>query len=102
MVPGRYALKMLQTLIHNNSVLSYQKKGRGKNVLLLFHGFGQTKEVFDPLMNELETNNTLYSFDLFFHGGSSWNQDEQALEKEIWGSILHQFLRENKIENLIY
>lgn len=89
---------MIQTLTHNGSVLAYQKKGQGKNVLLLFHGFGQTNEVFDRLMNEVESNNTLYSFDLFFHGSSSWNHSEQALEKETWQAILQQFLGENKIE----
>lgn len=97
MVPGRYALKMLQTLVYNESILAYQKKGQGKNVLLLFHGFGQHKQIFDELSSELESCYTLYSFDLFFHGASSWNHGEQALEKETWRAILQQFLGENKI-----
>jgi pimeloyl-ACP methyl ester carboxylesterase len=89
---------MLQTLIYNESILAYQKKGQGKNVLLLFHGFGQHKQIFDELSTELESHYTLYSFDLFFHGASKWNHGEQALEKETWRAILQQFLGEKKIE----
>jgi pimeloyl-ACP methyl ester carboxylesterase len=89
---------MSSSIIYEQSHLSFQKTGYGNKVLLLFHGFGQHKQIFDALSTELESCYTLYSFDLFFHGTSSWNHGEQALEKETWRAILQQFLRENKIE----
>ena len=89
---------MNSATIHNNLQLSFQKTGSGDKILILFHGFGQHKQIFDELTSELESQYTLYSFDLFFHGTSQWNRGEQALEKETWRTAMHQFLSENKIE----
>lgn len=89
---------MNSQVIFEKSRLSFRKYGRGKKNLLLFHGFGQTKEVFDPLMNKLAATSSLYAFDLFFHGDSSWGYGEFALEKDTWRAIIQQFLDENGIE----
>jgi pimeloyl-ACP methyl ester carboxylesterase len=40
----------------------------------------------------------LYSFDLFFHGQSVWNNNEVPMEKDFWKELLEQFLAENKID----
>jgi pimeloyl-ACP methyl ester carboxylesterase len=89
---------MSNTLIFNNSNLHFQKIGHGEKVLLLFHGFGQHKQIFSELAEGLQSQYTLYSFDLFFHGTSEWNRGEQALEKETWRAAMQQFLNEKKIE----
>jgi len=81
---------------HKNSILAYQKSGQGDKVLLLFHGFGQHHKVFEQLHETLGTRYTLYAFDLFFHGNSTWN-NETSLEKDTWREIMVQFLMENKI-----
>jgi pimeloyl-ACP methyl ester carboxylesterase len=65
--------------------------------MLLFHGFGQDHHAFDSWIR-VNNEYTLYSFDLFFHGQSSWTSQE-ALEKTDWSGILILFLqRENIIE----
>lgn len=92
-----YSDMQLKT-IHKYTTLSYQKSGHGKKVLLLFHGFGQNKLIFDELAHTLEEQYTLYAIDLFFHGHSQWNLGEVALEKKEWLEIMTQFLAENKIE----
>ncbi len=39
----------------------------------------------------------MYSFDLFFHGESSWGDNEMPMEKGFWKKLLNQFLIENSI-----
>jgi len=90
---------MHSLVIYKDSLLAYQKSGQGKRALLLFHGFGQHHKVFETLTETLSSSFTLYAFDLFFHGQSKWNQDEQPLEKEMWREIMLQFLTENKIDH---
>ncbi len=89
---------MQQTLVYKNSTLAYHKSGSGTNVLLLFHGFGQHHQVFETLAKTLASRYTVFSFDLFFHGASKWNEGELPLEKETWRAIILKFLIENKID----
>jgi pimeloyl-ACP methyl ester carboxylesterase len=80
-----------------NVTLHYIKSGSGPKSILLFHGFGQDHRVFDDLTNALANEYTIYSFDLFFHGESSWGKDEDPMEKEFWKELMAQFLTENSI-----
>lgn len=83
---------------YKNSTLAYQKSGHGEKVLLLFHGFGQNKQIFNELAQSVHDQYTLYAIDLFFHGNSQWSKGEVALEKKEWLEIMTQFLAENKVE----
>jgi len=83
---------------YKNSTLAYRKSGHGEKVLLLFHGFGQNKRIFDELAHAVDDHYTLYAIDLFFHGNSQWSQGEVALEKKEWLEIMIHFLDENKID----
>lgn len=78
--------------------LHYTKTGDGQQVVLLFHGFGQDKNIFDQLATTHFKSYTLYAFDLFFHGKSSWGYSEEPLEKHFWITCMKAFLSENKIE----
>jgi len=64
------------------ATLVYRKSGSAKKTLLLFHGFGQDHTAFDAIdtLNELYT---CYSFDLFFHGQSTWANDDNPISKKI-------------------
>jgi pimeloyl-ACP methyl ester carboxylesterase len=79
-----------------NSQLFYTKSGTGKKILLLFHGFGQDHRAFQSWIEILKEHYTLYSFDLFFHGQSTWSSRE-ALEKKDWKEIIDQFLQKENI-----
>jgi len=81
-----------------NAALHYAVVGSGNKTLLLFHGFGQSNEVFQPLAQALSSTYTLYIFDLYFHGKSKWANDETPLGKEEWKKIMNTFLTENKLE----
>jgi pimeloyl-ACP methyl ester carboxylesterase len=78
--------------------LNYSIKGNGKTPLLAFHGFGQSKEVYDPFSELLGDEYTVYAFDIYFHGESEWGDRNQALEKQDWEQILKSFLEKHKIE----
>ena len=69
--------------------LNVHKSGSGPEIMLLFHGFGQTGKVFEAWHKELEQSHTLYSFDLFFHGES--DQKEIAVTTEYWGDLIKTF-----------
>jgi pimeloyl-ACP methyl ester carboxylesterase len=81
---------------YHNSKLFYTKIGTGKKSLLLFHGFGQDHRVFDSWHESLQNNYTVYAFDLFFHGQSTWSSTN-ALEKKDWQEIVYSFLQQEKI-----
>lgn len=87
-------------MIHqqNSSTLFYDRKGTGKKALLLFHGFGQDHTAFNPLIESLMNEYVCYSFDLYFHGRSTWAKEEEPLEKQEWKNTVDTFLRETAIE----
>jgi pimeloyl-ACP methyl ester carboxylesterase len=83
-------------ILHNNSQLFYTKTGTGKKSLLLFHGFGQDHRAFQSWVEILNEQYTLYSFDLFFHGQSTWGSRE-ALQKKDWKEIVDLLLQQENI-----
>lgn len=83
---------------YQHAHLHYTKIGDGQQVVLLFHGFGQDKSIFDRLATTHFKSYTLYAFDLFFHGKSTWGYDEEPLEKHFWTSCMQAFLIENRIK----
>jgi pimeloyl-ACP methyl ester carboxylesterase len=83
-------------IYYSNSQLFYAKTGTGKKILLLFHGFGQDHRAFQSWAEFLKEQYTLYIFDLFFHGQSTWASRE-ALEKGDWKEIITLFLQQENI-----
>lgn len=78
--------------------LSYLKKGTSENVILLFHGFGQSALSFESLINVLSVDYTVYSFDLFFHGNSTLNS-KNIISNEFWRNALIKFTQIENISN---
>ena len=70
--------------------LAYETAGIGSRHLIMFHGFGLTKEIFDPWMNHLEKVYTVYVIDLFHHGESQ--RVNGQLTKKQWVAIFDAFL----------
>lgn len=58
----------------NNISLSYSQTGKGDPVILL-HGNGEDKSIFDKLAEKLKQHFTVYSIDSRNHGGSSKTDD---------------------------
>jgi pimeloyl-ACP methyl ester carboxylesterase len=81
---------------YRNSRLAYHKHGVGEKTILLFHGFGQDNKAFQSWAEAWQHDYTLYSFDLFFHGQSTW-PDATPVEKKDWNAILETFLHQEGI-----
>ena len=81
----------------NGSTLFYKKTGSGVEPLLLFHGFGMDHSAFTSIAEALSAQFTCYSFDLFFHGKSSWNNGEAPLSMQTWSLIMAQFFQTERI-----
>lgn len=81
-----------------HSTLFYRKEGSGAKNLLLFHGFGQHHTAFDAIRNDLTTGYTCYSFDLYFHGQSTWADEDVPVSKNEWKQCLNDFLQKQNIE----
>lgn len=84
-------------LIFQEAKLHFLKSGNGPQVLLAFHGFGQDHKTFKQFAHQVDTQYTVYSIDLFFHGESTWNKGEMPLEKLFWQQLLQEFLRQENI-----
>jgi len=81
-----------------DSTVCYEKSGNGEDILLTFHGFGQNNQAFNPIKENLETQYTIYSFDLFYHGKSHWKSNNKLLTKKHWRDLLSRFLEINDIK----
>ena len=77
--------------------LHYEKHGNGSHALIALHGFGQSSNTYRPFYDHLSHHYTIYSFDIFYHGKSTWGNDEQLLEEVHLELIFSSFLRENDI-----
>jgi pimeloyl-ACP methyl ester carboxylesterase len=89
---------VLKEITSSAALALYRKTGNGNKTLVLFHGFGQNHKAFDTFLPELENTYTVYSFDLFYHGGSTWNQDSPVTPKD-WNVLFTSFLHDNNIQS---
>jgi pimeloyl-ACP methyl ester carboxylesterase len=82
---------------YNNSKLHYAKAGNGEKHMVVFHGFGQDRSIFNFFTQSLAREYTFYVFDLYFHGRSQWAHGEKTLTKTEWKQTITLFLFENNI-----
>jgi pimeloyl-ACP methyl ester carboxylesterase len=59
---------------YNDYQVSYEKWGTGPQVLLAFHGFGQSASIFQNIAPALRDTFTVYACSLFYHGESKFPQ----------------------------
>lgn len=78
--------------------LAYKKYGTGKNMHLLFHGFGQNMRAFESFLPLVQKEDCYITIDIFYHGQSSWNSINQKLTKEIWKEIIRQLMEREGFE----
>jgi len=80
--------------------VSYEKWGKGKEVLIAFHGFGQSSSVFSNLAPALEDTFTVYACSLFYHDESKLPEHLKpgtALPPEFLVEGVLEFCRQNSI-----
>lgn len=70
--------------------LHYLQAGNGKKLLLAFHGYGNTADMFMPFAEHL-TDHTIVSIDLPHHGNSSWS-DNLHLTTQHLSDLANQLL----------
>ncbi len=84
-------------LPYGDASLHFTRYGSGLEVILMFHGFGQHRSVFDAWAKGLGNRYTIYAVDLFFHGESTWPM-RYPVEKKHWRDIIHSFLIARQID----
>ena len=74
------------------------KYGGGEKVMLAFHGFGQQAWHIAVPARQFKQHYTVYSFQLFFHGGSLWQAKEVPVSTDFWADFMKQWLQREGIE----
>lgn len=87
---------MTHFFIYKELTLHYKQWGTGNKAILAFHGFGQSCEAFALVASTLGPEYTLYSFDLPFHGKSTWHSGEKPINNKFWTSCIAVFLEQQK------
>lgn len=62
------------TIIFNSSIINYSYGGYGKEMLICFHGYGESERSFHFLEPPLAVSHTIISIDLPYHGNTQWNE----------------------------
>lgn len=68
--------------------------------MVAFHGYGQDKSSFEPLVTALGKHYTIYAIDLPFHGNTAWKEPHE-LEKDELKDLVVSFVRETGISGNI-
>jgi pimeloyl-ACP methyl ester carboxylesterase len=84
-------------VIDNKTRLHYHLFGKGKKVMLAFHGYAQEGSYYDAIAKVLKQDYTIFAFDLFFHGKSELHRTDMPLTKERLAHIMNHFLEKNQI-----
>lgn len=89
-----------QLFTYQEFSLEYHGSGSGNEVLLCFHGFGQSLHAWDVFLPVLEKKFTVYTFSFFHHGKSIYPKnriDSNTLKPEELKEIFDAFLKEKNI-----
>jgi pimeloyl-ACP methyl ester carboxylesterase len=92
---------MSKRIIFGRNSIAYQVFGKGKKILLAFHGFGQSSDYYRDFEKELGNVYTIYSYDLLIQGKTKWAERSRPFEKEDFKDIFHQFFEMKTFLKLI-
>ncbi len=84
---------MPQILTYQNSTLSFETYGTGKELLLAFHGYGKDAKSLEVLKEYCGNRFTIVSIDIFYHGNSIWNEEQEPTQKQ-WKHIVSLLLEQ--------
>lgn len=77
--------------------LHYEKHGSGKEILILFHGFGQNNKNLITWISSVNSFYTIYNFDLIFHGKSLY--PNKSIYPKEWKEHFEVFLQQEGINH---
>lgn len=83
-------------LAFRTSRFHFTRFGKGKQVLLAFHGFSEAGTSFLPLEPELGSIYTIYAFDLPYHGQTEWLENRHFTTDDLI-EMIRLFLQEQNI-----
>lgn len=75
------------------------RMGQGKKLLLCFHGYANTADMFAPVLQHLQNEYTIISIDLPHHGKTEWQRPHRMEVKELM-AIVWMFRDEFKLEKV--
>ncbi len=70
--------------------------GHGEQVLVLFHGFGQSKALFENIPEAIQLNHKLIAIDLFGHGDSTFYH-KKNISLNDWHTYIAEILKMEKV-----
>ena len=73
---------------YKHSPISYYRFGKGDQVLVAFHGYGQTGEEYLYFGDALSEYFTVLAIDFFWHGASEWREDSDFTEEDMKEIVL--------------
>ena len=77
--------------------LAYKSLGDGKEVFLIFHGFGQDHSDLLPFSKIIKPEQRFLFIDIFYHGKSQWKSHENPLTKSVWAETLKSLFKKEEI-----
>lgn len=86
---------MKRLFSYQHSVVSYLRFGSGKQIMVAFHGYGQSAEeylFFEPVLAE---RFTVIAIDFFFHGKSEWRETRDFTREDMRDIVFGIAAQEN-------
>jgi len=86
-------------LSYKNSTIGYYHFGNGPELVLCFHGYGESGKSFAFLEKYLGDKHKFIAIDLPFHGKTDWKQTEDFKSKDL-EQIINEILKQNNFKPL--
>ena len=81
----------------NSNKINYEKYGNSKNTILILPGWGNTRETFNTMIEELKENNTIYIIDYPGFGKSPISKETLTIYD--YANIIEKLIKKLKIKN---
>jgi pimeloyl-ACP methyl ester carboxylesterase len=76
----------------NKGSVAGTSHGHGTRLLLCFHGYGQSRKLFLPLLSVVPEGWKVVTLDLIFFGDSEWSDERQPVLPDDWDEFMQQLL----------
>lgn len=88
-----------ESILIKNHKLSYRVYSGGNDYLFVFHGYGQSADIFETFIHTVIADYTVIAIELFFHGNSEVLQQKKTfISIEEWNELFGEILKQHAIE----